>query len=177
MESESRKNIEGKILFLDRENINTDEIIPAKYLTEGEKEDLKQYLLEDLILEDFNSKKDVEGKSIIVSRTNFGCGSSREHAVWALEQNGIYAVIAESFGSIFKRNMFNEALLAIELSKDKIDRLFRYNKDITAKIYFDDSKIDIIDKDQTEEFDFKLSDFDRAVFEASGWVNYADKRY
>jgi len=90
------KNFNGKALFLDRTNINTDEIIPARYLTEVSKEALQPYLFEDLRLDGFNPQKDISGKNVIVSRANFGCGSSREHAPWALEANGIHLVIAES---------------------------------------------------------------------------------
>ena len=79
------KNFSGKILFLDRSDINTDEIIPAKYLTESTKEALIPYCLEDLSLPGFDPKKDIAGKSVIVTRANFGCGSSREHAPWVLE--------------------------------------------------------------------------------------------
>ncbi len=80
------KIFSGKALFLDRDDINTDEIIPAKYLTENTKQALKPYLFEDMNLEGFNNKKDLQGKSIIITRENFGCGSSREHAPWALER-------------------------------------------------------------------------------------------
>jgi 3-isopropylmalate/(R)-2-methylmalate dehydratase small subunit len=79
------KNFSGKVLFLDRADINTDEIIPAKYLTESTKEALKPYLLEDLKLEGFEQKKDIENAEVILTRANFGCGSSREHAPWLLK--------------------------------------------------------------------------------------------
>ncbi|MBW2198505.1 MAG: 3-isopropylmalate dehydratase small subunit, partial [Deltaproteobacteria bacterium] len=91
------KNFSGNVLFLDRSDINTDEIIPAKYLTENSKQALKPYFLEDIQLEGFNARRDVEGKNIIITRANFGCGSSREHAPWAIEVNNIHLVIAESF--------------------------------------------------------------------------------
>ena len=84
----------GKVLFLDRSDINTDEIIPAKYLTEISKAALKPYLLEDLHLEGFDPDRDISGKRIVVTRSNFGCGSSLEHAPWALDVNGIHVVIA-----------------------------------------------------------------------------------
>ena len=71
---------DGKVLFLDRSDINTDEIIPAKYLTEISKAALKPYCLEDLKVPGFDPKKDIAGKTAIVTRANFGCGSSREHA-------------------------------------------------------------------------------------------------
>ena len=107
------KNFNGKILFLDRSDINTDEIIPAKYLTELTKAALKPYCLEDLSLPGFDPKKDIAGKSVIVTRANFGCGSSREHAVIALINMGAAAVLADSFARIFFRNAVNLGLLPI----------------------------------------------------------------
>jgi 3-isopropylmalate/(R)-2-methylmalate dehydratase small subunit len=71
------KEFKGSVLFLDRSDINTDEIIPARYLTEIEKSALQPHLLEDLKLDGFNSKNDIKGKSVIVTRENFGGGSSR----------------------------------------------------------------------------------------------------
>jgi 3-isopropylmalate/(R)-2-methylmalate dehydratase small subunit len=68
------KEFSGQALFLDRNDINTDEIIPAKYLTENNKEALKSHILEDLHLADFDAGKDITGKNIIVTKSNFGCG-------------------------------------------------------------------------------------------------------
>src|SRR5271157_2499574 len=118
------KTFGGKILFLNKNDINTDEIIPAKYLSEITKEALKPFCLEDLKLEGFDQKKDLPGKGVIITRSDFGCGSSSEHAPWALEVNGITAVIAESFARIFRQNMFNCGMLAIELPKERIDFIF-----------------------------------------------------
>src|SRR5208337_1199343 len=101
------KNFIGSVLFLDRSDINTDEIIPAHYLTEITKEALAPYLLEGLKLEGFDHRRDLRGKSVIIARSNFGCGSSREHAPWALEMNGINLVIGEGFARIFRQNMYN----------------------------------------------------------------------
>ena len=101
------KEFKGKVLFLDKSNINTDEIISAKYLTENTKAALKPYLLEDLNIEGFDPKKDIAGKAVIITRANFGCGSSREHAPWALEMNNINLVIAESFARIFRQNIID----------------------------------------------------------------------
>ena len=119
------KQFGGPVLFLDRSDINTDEIIPAKYLTEISKQALKPYLLEDLKLEGFNPKVDIPGKKVIITRENFGCGSSREHAPWALEVNGIDIVIAPNFARIFRQNMFNCGMLAVELPEKDIDDMFR----------------------------------------------------
>ena len=99
------KSFGGPALFLDRSDINTDEIIPAKYLTEITKEDLKPYLLEDLKLPGFDPKSEKTTKAgVVITRANFGCGSSREHAPIALGAAGVEAVVAESFARIFFRN-------------------------------------------------------------------------
>jgi 3-isopropylmalate/(R)-2-methylmalate dehydratase small subunit len=118
------KSFSGKVLFLDRSDINTDEIIPAKYLTEITKEALKPYLLEDLKIEGFDPARDIRDKAVVITRANFGCGSSREHAPWALEVNGINLVIAENFASIFRQNMYNCGMMAVELPAHVLDRLF-----------------------------------------------------
>ena len=169
----------GKVLFLDRSDINTDEIIPAKYLTEIEKAAMKPHLLEDLKLEGFDPKTDIKGKAVVVTRENFGCGSSREHAPWALEENGINLVIGISFARIFRQNMFNCGMLAIELSKDQIDTIFdEFGKsDAVISVDIEASKIVIESKDQTSKIDFKISEFDKTLIKTGGWVEYADKNY
>ena len=96
------KSFSGKALFLDRADINTDEIIAARYLTEISKAALGPHLFEDITLDGFDMSRDIPGKNVIISRANFGCGSSREHAPWALEANAINLVIAESFARIFQ---------------------------------------------------------------------------
>lgn len=173
------KNFKGKVLFLDRSDINTDEIIPAKYLTEITKEALKPYLLEDLALPGFNNKEDIKDKAVIVTRANFGCGSSREHAPWALEVNGINVVIAENFARIFRQNMYNCGMFAIELPKDKIDYLFdNYaGKETTIEIDIDKDKIIVSSAEKSDAIDFKVGDFDKTLVKEGGWVGYADKNY
>ena len=108
------KNFSGNVLFLDRSDINTDEIIPAKYLTEITKAALKPYLLEDLSLPGFNNKEDIQDKVVLVTRENFGCGSSREHAPLAIKGAGCSCVIAASFARIFFRNSINVGLPIFE---------------------------------------------------------------
>ena len=134
------KQFGGNVLFLDRSDINTDEIIPAKYLTENTKQALQPYLLEDLKLDGFNPKTDILGKKVIITRENFGCGSSREHAPWALEVNGIYVVVATNFARIFRQNMYNCGMLAIEMDKKSIEDMFAKfaDKDTECKIVIND---------------------------------------
>ncbi len=173
------KSFKGKVLFLDRSDINTDEIIPAKYLTEITKEALKPYLLEDLELEGFNPATDIEGKAVVVTRANFGCGSSREHAPWALEVNDINVVVAENFARIFRQNMYNCGMMAIELPVEKIDMLFNEfsGKDCEIEVDIDNSKIIVSVAGATKEIDFNLAGFDETLVRSGGWVEYADKTY
>jgi 3-isopropylmalate/(R)-2-methylmalate dehydratase small subunit len=171
----------GPVLFLDRSDINTDEIIPAKYLTEVTKEALKPYLLEDLKLAGFDRKSDEFKKArVIVTRQNFGCGSSREHAPWALEVNGITAVIAQNYARIFRQNMFNCGMLAIELPQAEIDSIFNL-PDMKNTI----CDIDLVEKTaifswgkgQSRSIKFSLSEFDEALVKAGGWLEFADMKY
>ncbi len=173
------KNFNGKILFLDRSDINTDEIIPAKYLTEASKAALKPYCLEDLTLPGFNPKNDVAGKSVIVTRANFGCGSSREHAPWVLEVNGMNMVIAEGFARIFRQNMFNCGMMAIALSSGQIDEIFAEFAGSEAECATDMEKhtLTISGNGKTKVYSFVINDFDRELVKAGGWVDYADRKY
>jgi len=173
------KNFSGKVLFLDRSDINTDEIIPARYLVENTKEALKPYLLEDINLEGFDCKKDIKGKSVIITRENFGCGSSREHAPWALEVNGINLVIAQGFARIFKRNMFNCGMMAVELSPEIINMILSVfsKRETTIETRFDKGSFILKSGDVRESVKFEISEFDRALVAAGGWLEYADSRY
>jgi len=94
-----------------RDHINTDEIIPARYLNTDDKAELAKHCLEDLD-KDFVSK--VKPDDIIVAGEDFGCGSSREHAVWAIRGAGVRTVIAKSFARIFYRNALNNGFYIIE---------------------------------------------------------------
>ncbi len=173
------KIFNGKVLFLDRSDINTDEIIPARYLTEITKEALKPYLLEDLNLEGFNYPADIETNSVVVTRANFGCGSSREHAPWALEVNDINIVIAENYARIFKQNMFNCGMMAVELSSEEIDQLFNKfaGKETTLTTDMENKKFHFSAAGEELSLSFTISEFDHALVEAGGWVGYADANY
>lgn len=175
----AEKNFSGKVLFLDRADINTDEIIAAKYLTEITREALGPHLFEDLQLDGFRGQKDVAGKGVIIARANFGCGSSREHAPWALEQNGIHLVVAESFARIFKQNMFNCGLLAVELPLTTIDRLFQSyaHQKTTVTTDLKQQVFKISAGNRTEDIQFSLPQFARALVKTGGWVEYADSHY
>ena len=174
------KDFNGKALFLDRSDINTDEIIPAKYLTELTKEALKPYLLEDLKLDGFNKETSLQNISVIITRENFGCGSSREHAPWALEVNNINLVIASSFARIFRQNMYNCGMMAVELPEATIQQLFNSYKDKAVEIKTDIHNLtfSIIENGQEiEKVNFSISEFDKSLIDAGGWVDFADSKY
>jgi 3-isopropylmalate/(R)-2-methylmalate dehydratase small subunit len=173
------KNFNGNVLFLDRSDINTDEIIPAKYLTENSKQALKPHILEDIKLEGFDATRDVKGKNVIITRSNFGCGSSREHAPWAIEVNNIHLVIAESFARIFRQNMFNCGMMAVEFSTRTIDGIFKdfAHRETYLETDLDKRVFTITADGQHSEIPFLISNFDRALVMSGGWVDYADSKY
>lgn len=174
------KEFGGTAIFLDRNDINTDEIIPAKYLTEISKTALKPHLLEDLLLEGqaFDPLgKELQEAKVVVSRENFGCGSSREHAVWAFEVNDINIIIAQSFARIFRQNMFNCGILAIELPEKDINELFSMQGAISFKVDMVKQQLLACSPDQEECFSFEINSFDKDLVTAGGWLAYADAQY
>lgn len=177
------KTFGGPAILLDRSDINTDEIIPAKYLTEISKLALKPHLLEDLLLDgrQFDSRSAAMQKAkVVITRANFGCGSSREHAVWVFEVNDINVVIAESFARIFRQNMFNCGILAVELSSEQIAAFFAMRGNITVAV---DLEKDLLtaSSDDPGQMDvvcsFTLNSFDKELVSAGGWLTYADRKY
>ena len=143
--------IQGLVACIDRDNIDTDQIIPTEYLKSIKKFGFEDYLFDGWrylddgklgvtkeqrqINEDFIlNNAPYDQASILLTRDNFGCGSSREHAVWALRDFGIKTVIASSFGDIFYNNCFKNGVLPIKLSKEQIEELFSQTQDATNEI-------------------------------------------
>jgi 3-isopropylmalate/(R)-2-methylmalate dehydratase small subunit len=114
--------IEGKIVVLAQPNIDTDQIIPARYLTGIDSSGLGTHALEGLhgAREILAARPDA---SVIVAGENFGCGSSREHAVWALWEHGFRAVIAPSFARIFEENAYHNGMAAVAVPAEVIGAL------------------------------------------------------
>lgn len=123
--------------LLDRPNVDTDLIIPKQFLKSTERSGFGRFVFYDLRFlpggspdpDSALNQPAYRGAGILVSRENFGCGSSREHAPWALMDYGFRAVIAPSFGDIFKNNSFKNGLLLIELPPKETDALIRLVKD------------------------------------------------
>jgi 3-isopropylmalate/(R)-2-methylmalate dehydratase small subunit len=116
---------EGRAIPFGRANVDTDVIIPAKWLKTLSRQGLGRGAFETVRAESGNVFDDpaYAGAPILIAGENFGCGSSREHAAWALADLGIRAVIAPSFSDIFSGNAFKNGILAVELPRAAIDRL------------------------------------------------------
>ena len=174
------KQFGGPAIMLDRNDINTDEIIPAKYLTEITKVALGPHLLEDLLVdgEQFDSHSpEMKKAKVVITRANFGCGSSREHAVWAFEVNDVNVVVAESFARIFRQNMFNCGILAIELSEEDIDRLFGLGDGCTIMVNLNMGYIVATKGSEQVTCQFELNQYDKDLVAAGGWLAFAEENY
>jgi 3-isopropylmalate/(R)-2-methylmalate dehydratase small subunit len=136
---------EGRYITLDRANVDTDQIIPARYLKRIERTGYGDFLFEDIGSKEGRPDPDfplhrpeAEGATVLVARQNFGCGSSREHAVWAISQRGFRAVIAPrvgatpGFADIFRGNSTKNGLLCVEVDAAFADRLFAEGTGVVA---------------------------------------------
>ena len=136
------KIITGRVAPMDRANVDTDMIIPKQFLKSIKRTGFGPNLFDELRYTDHgepgmdNSKRPLntefplnfaryKGASILLARKNFGCGSSREHAPWALDDYGFRAVIAPGFADIFYNNCFKNGLLPIVLTEPQVDQLFK----------------------------------------------------
>ena len=143
--------IEGIVAPIDRDNIDTDQIIPTEYLKSIKKFGYEDYLFDGWRYKDqgrLGMKKDerkinhefilnnspYDESKVLLTRDNFGCGSSREHAVWALRDFGIEVVLASSFGDIFYNNCFKNGVLPLKLKKAEIEKLFSLSTDSPVSI-------------------------------------------
>ena len=189
-------NLSGVVACIDRDNIDTDQIIPTEYL-----KSIKKYGFEDYLFDGWRyldegklgitkdqreinpnfilNQEPFNKASILLTRDNFGCGSSREHAVWALRDFGIKVVIASSFGDIFYNNCFKNGVLPIRLEKNQIEELFKTLSGEVSELSVDlDSKK--ISHKKNELYDFKVEDslLERIIFgldDVDMTLKYKDK--
>lgn len=124
------ETINSRVTPLDRSDVDTDQIIPAVWLKRVERSGFGEGLFSawrsdpDFVL----NKEEYKGANVLVARENFGCGSSREHAPWALEDYGFQAIIAPSFADIFRNNCLNIGIIPIVTSSDKVEALLESAK-------------------------------------------------
>lgn len=162
---ESLKFWRGKVAPLDVVDVDTDQIVPKQFLKRIERTGFGKFLfynwrydnqgkpIENFVL----NKSFYSGASILLARKNFGTGSSREHAVWALADFGFKVVISSKFGEIFYNNSLKNGLLVIELTEEEIDYLFERTLDFEKKKenYF--LNVDLEKQIIYDDFDFKSS--------------------
>ena len=197
------KLINGVVATIDRDNIDTDQIIPTEYLKSIKKFGYEDYLFDGWRYLDkgklgISSKEREKNKefilnnspyesaSVLLTRDNFGCGSSREHAVWALRDFGIRAVIASSFGDIFYNNCFKNGVLPITLSKNDVENLFQAFESSSSNIEiflekkllkYNDSEIAFeVDNNLLERIIFGLDDVDITLRNKEAISAYEEKR-
>ncbi|WP_410514865.1 3-isopropylmalate dehydratase small subunit [Paenibacillus sp. BR2-3] len=129
---EAFKKLTGIVAPVDRVNVDTDAIIPKQFLKRIERTGFGQFLFYEWRFDEAGNdnsafemnKPRYKGASVLISRANFGCGSSREHAPWAIMDYGFKTVIAPSYADIFYNNCFKNGILPIKLSEEQIDELF-----------------------------------------------------
>ncbi len=195
--------IEGVVGYIDRDNIDTDQIIPTEYLKSIKKFGFEDYLFDGWRYKDdgklgvtkderiINNEfilniKPYDKTKILLTRDNFGCGSSREHAVWALRDFGIKAVIASSFGDIFYNNCFKNNVLPIKLKKIEIDALFKKTEKDILEISIDLQKKEInldqeiisfkVDNHLINRIIYKLDDIDITLKEKNKIYSFEKER-
>jgi len=158
--------LEGKVALLDRANIDTDAIIPKQFLRKIERSGFGKHLFHDWrFLDNEGTKLNPEfvlnlprysEATILLTRDNFGCGSSREHAPWALEDYGFRSIIAPSFADIFYNNCFKNGMLPIVLKNSEVDELFLMvtrNDGAKVKINLDKQIVEAFGKTYSFEVD------------------------
>jgi 3-isopropylmalate/(R)-2-methylmalate dehydratase small subunit len=119
---EAVKKVEGQVQVLDRADVDTDQIVPKQFLKRIERSGFGEFLFYDWRREGLELEP---GRPILAAGRNFGCGSSREHAVWALEDFGYRAIVAPSFADIFYANCTKIGLLPVVISEDEVRRLMQ----------------------------------------------------
>ena len=154
------RNIKSKVTPLDRSNIDTDQIIPKQFLKLVQRTDFGKYLFYDLRVDrDGNQREFVLNdpkyarRQILLTRDNFGSGSSREHAAWAIRDYGFKAIIAESFADIFYNNCFKNGLLPISLNREEIEYLFRNSVNVEVEIDLSNQQVKACSKVMCFEID------------------------
>ncbi|MFL2721515.1 MAG: 3-isopropylmalate dehydratase small subunit [Gammaproteobacteria bacterium] len=181
--NEKITDFQGVVAHIDRNNIDTDQIIPTEYLKSIKKYGYEDYLFDGwrysdtgrlgqkketrALIDDFILNQEIYSKStILLTRDNFGCGSSREHAVWALRDFGIKAVIASSFGDIFYNNCFKNGVLPIVLDADVIEALFKdvFNSVLELSISLEEKTIRSADGALISSFKVDQGLLDRIIF-------------
>jgi len=154
----------GLMAPLDKNNVDTDQIIPKQFLTSTSRDGFDKALFYDWrYLESGDANPEFilnearyQGASVLLTRDNFGCGSSREHAPWALKQYGFTVILAESFADIFFNNCMNNQMLAIALPSETLDKLFAVTEQIKQVNVEIDLENQVIKSEQFDDIGFSI---------------------
>ncbi len=168
---------QGLVAPMDRQNVDTDQIIPKQFLKRIERTGFGQFLFFDWRLKDDGSENpefelnrpEFREASVLVVRKNFGCGSSREHAPWALEDFGFRVLIAPSFADIFYNNCFKNGILPIKLTEEQVEDLFQRTSQHPGYRL----NVDLEQQTIADEFGLKLS-FEVDAFRKHSLLNGLD---
>ncbi len=172
----------GVVIPLDIANIDTDQIIPKQFLSKITREGFGQHLFHDWRFLDeagdqpnpeFNlNKPEYQGGSILLTRENFGCGSSREHAPWAIDDFGFKVVIASSFADIFYGNAINNGLVPVKLTEDEVESLFTQMTEVSSVTV--DLEAQEVIAPNGDRYKFHISTFQRECLlkglDSIGWT-------
>jgi 3-isopropylmalate/(R)-2-methylmalate dehydratase small subunit len=172
----------GLVVPLDIANVDTDQIIPKQFLQKTERVGFGVHLFHERRYLDHEgtqvnpnfvmNKPEYKGASILLTRENFGCGSSREHAPWAIEEYGFKVIISPSFADIFYGNCINIGILPIKLTEEEVEQLFKLSAEAPLTINVDLPKNTVTCGDLT--FTFSLSEFQQYSLEngvdSVGWT-------
>lgn len=172
----------GLVAPLDRSNVDTDQIIPKQFLQKTERVGFGQHLFHDWRYLDEAGTQDnpafvlnkpqYKDASILLARENFGCGSSREHAPWAIQEYGFKVVIAPSFADIFYANCINIGVLPIQLTDQEVEHIFALTatKDVSLEVDLTKKTVKV----ENEVYTFDISEFQQYCLELGvdsvGWT-------
>jgi 3-isopropylmalate/(R)-2-methylmalate dehydratase small subunit len=168
--NEPFEDFSGRVAVLPIDNIDTDQIIPARFLKTTAKQGLDKHLFQDWRYEADGSPKpdfilnkpESKGAVLLLAGDNFGCGSSREHAPWALQQYGFRGVISTSFADIFRQNSLKNGFLPIVVPEDVHARLFQKlaaDPDASVSVELADQRLNLPDGTRVE---FPIDEFSKA---------------
>jgi len=164
--------IKGSALAILASNIDTDQIIPARHLTGISKTGLGKFLFEDVPNNPLDAI-DHEDCKVVLTLENFGCGSSREHAVWAIQDRGFQAVIAVSFARIFEDNCYNNGVVPVKLSAEEVQELAQATK--AGK----EIEIDVINQTlvcDSKKYNFPLDELKKEFLLKGGFMKFLETK-
>ncbi len=165
--------ITGRVLKALKSNIDTDQIIPARHLTGISKTGLGKFLFEDLPSNPLDAF-DHENARFILTLDNFGCGSSREHAVWSIKDRGFEVVIAVSFARIFEDNCYNNGVVPVKLSEEEVQEIDQSLTKPEHEISIDVEKQELYVADKT--YNFELDQLKKEFILKGGFMKFLDAK-